>query len=400
MPRKMTDKGVANLKPRAAQYAVADPELRGHWIRVQPSGSRSFWAVTRNPDRKQVWSRIGPADAMGIEAAREQARGILNRVRAGLPAFEPKAESFGAVLDNWFRRHIEGGGRRSRDKVADLIARHITPDFRARDLATLRRSDITALLDEVEDGHSALQADHVLTVVRAALNWHASRTDYIPPLVRGMRRTSTKERARDRILSDDEIRAVWKAAEANGTFGALVRMLLVTAQRLDVVISMKWADLSTTQWPSNAPTEWTIPWSPREKQNAGALQLPAAALAILDTLPRFAGNPFVFAGQNGSHISKSGKYMQLFRAKLPAGMPSFRLHDLRRTARSLMSRAGVRPDIAERVLGHTVGGTVQQIYDRHLYLDEKSAALAKLTDLVDGIVNSHTNVVSMAKRKG
>src|SRR5262249_23157777 len=152
-----------------------DPELRGMLVRVQPTGRKSFLAVTRNPDGRQIWTTIGAADAMSIETARETARGILTRVRSGLSAFEPKAESFGAVLDNWLKRHIQGTGRRSRDKIVDLIGRHITPEFRARDLATLRRSDITALLDEVEDGHSALQADAVLTIVRSALNWHASR---------------------------------------------------------------------------------------------------------------------------------------------------------------------------------------------------------------------------------
>jgi len=399
MRKTMSDKGVAALKARAAQYAVSDPELRGHWIRIQPSGSKSFWAVTRQPGGKQIWTRIAPADAVPIETAREQARAILQRVRAGLPAFEPKAETFGSVLDNWFKRHIEGGGRRSRDKVADLIARHITEEFRARDLATLRRSDITALLDQVEDGHSALQADAVLTIVRAALNWHAARTDYIPPLSRGMRRTSTKERARTRILDDAELKLVWKAAETNGVFGALVRTLLLLGQRLDPTISMKWTDISPMTWPSNDPPTWTIPWSPREKENAGALQLPAAALAILDTLPRFVDNPYVFAsGQNGGKpISRSGKYMQLFRAKLPADMPRWGLHDLRRTARSLMSRAGVRPDIAERVLGHAVGNSVQQTYDRFEYADEKAEALSKLAVLIGSIVNPC--VVPM-KRKG
>jgi integrase len=391
----MTDLGVAALKPRPKAYTKSDPELRGMWIRVAPSGTKSFVAITRDPSGKQRWVTIGPTDAMGIEAAREHARAILTRVRAGLPAIEPRGETFGAVLDNWFKRHIEAGGRRSRDKVADLIRLHITPEFRAKDLATLRRSDITALLDQVEDRSSALQADHVLTFVRAALNWHAARTDYTPPLSRGMRRTSTKERARTRILDDDEIRAVWKVAEGNGVFGALVRMLLLTGQRLDKVVTMRWTDISPMKWPSNEPPAWVIPWSPREKENAGALQLPAVALATLDELPRFVDNPYVFAsGQNGGKcISRSGKYMQLFRTKLPADMASWRLHDLRRTARSLMSRAGVRPDIAERVLGHAVGSTVQQTYDRFEYANEKAEALAKLADLVDSIV--HPRVVPL-----
>jgi integrase len=399
MPRKMTDNGVAALKQRAKPYTKPDPELRGHWIRIQPSGTKSFWAVTRNPAGKQVWTFVGPADAMSIAAAREQARDILTRVRAGLPAIEPKGETFGAVIDNWLKRHVEGTGLRSRDKILDLLDRHVAPEFRAREFTTIRRSDIVALLDEIEDDHGAPQADLVLSIVRRVMFWFASRSDdYIPPLIRGMRRTKPEERARDRILTDDEIRAVWKVASESGTYGALVLMLLLTAQRLDKVLTMKWTDISPMKWPSNTPPVWTIPTAPREKGNIGAVELPAMVLAILNELPRYADNPYVFAGRGSMHIAYSGNPKRAFDAKLPAGMPRWTLHDLRRTARSLMSRAGVRPEIAERVMGHAIGG-VQGIYDRYQYLDEKTEALAKLANLIDGIIDPRKNVVPMAKRK-
>ena len=96
-------------------------------------------------------------------------------------------------------------------------------------------------------------------------------------------------------------------------------------------------------------------------------------------------------------MSASGMFKAKFDAKLPSDMPNWRLHDLRRTARSLMSRAGVSSEHAERVMGHSIGG-VEGIYDRHAYFDEKSAALAKLANLIDSIV--HPRVVPMAKRKG
>ena len=399
MPRKMTDNGVAALKPRASRYSKPDPELRGHWIRVQPSGTRSFWAVTRNPDGKQVWTFIGPADAMTIEAAREQARTILTRVRAGLPAVEAKGETFGAVVDNWLKRHVDGSGLRSRDKIIDLLNRHVSADFRAREFTTIRRTDITRLLDEIEDDHGAPQADLVLSIIRRVMFWYASRTDdYVPPLVKGMRRTNPEERARERVLNDNELRAVWKVAGEAGTYGALVRMLLLTAQRLDKVLTMKWTDISP-KWPSNTPPVWTLPTAPREKGNIGAVELPAMALTILEALPRFADNPFVFAGRGASHMAYSGNPKRAFDANLPAGMERWTLHDLRRTARSLMSRAGVSSEHAERVMGHAIKG-VEAVYDRHEYADEKAEALAKLANLIDGIIHPRKNVVPMAKRKG
>src|SRR5262249_50280345 len=155
---------------------------------------------------------------------------------------------------------------RSGGRIKYLIECHISKDFRAREFTAIRRSDVAALLDEIEDGHSPRQADAVLTILRSIMNWYATRhDDYLVPLVRGMGRTDSEKRARDRVLADGELRAVWKTAEANGTFGALVLMLLLTAQRLDKVLTMRWCDIAPAKWPSNDPPVWTIATAPREK---------------------------------------------------------------------------------------------------------------------------------------
>src|SRR5262249_45834846 len=106
---------------------------------------------------------------------------------------------------------------------------------------------------------------------------------------------------------------------------------------------------------------------------------------------------YVFVGSARSHYTAYSRGKRDLNARLPA-MPPWVLHDLRRTARSLMSRAGVRPDIAERVLGHAIGG-VEGIYDRHLYDREKAFALQQLAKLVLGIVKPpRGNVVSLRGR--
>jgi integrase len=394
MRRTMTDKGVAALKPRAQRYAVTDPELRGHWIRIQPTGAKSYWAVTRNPQGKQVWSLVGPADAMGIEAAREQARSMLQRVRAGLPAVEPKAETFAAVAENWLKRQIDAKGAVSAKRIRRLLIVHVLPRWKDRGLTSIRRSDIAALLDEVEDGHGARQADLVLTVVRSIMNWYATRSDaYAVPVVRGMARDTAKPR--ERTLTDEEIAQVWQAAGEVGTYGKIIRICLLTGQRLAKVAGMRWEDVD------EATGTWTVPQAAREKGTGGALVLPEAALVIIRAQPRFGNNPHVFTGRtasgcfNGLQVGKYG-----LDKKLPADMPAWVVHDLRRSARSLMARAGVRPDIAERVLGHVVGG-VEGIYNRHTYLDEKAEALAKLAALIDSIVHPRSaDVVPMRAREG
>ena len=352
MRKSLSDKGVQALKPRATRYNFPDPELRGHYVRVQPSGSKSFAAVAVNPQGKQIWTAIGRADAMPIEEARRKARDVLTRVREGLPAVEPRADTFEAVAEQWRERYVEKNALRSADKIRGLLRLHVYPKWKDREFLSIRRSDVAALLDHVEDHHSARQADAVLTVLRSLMNWQAIRLDdYSPPIVRKMRRS--KLIGRERILNDEELGLIWQAAEDGGQFGAIVRVCLLTAQRRAKVTTMRWADVSEGVW--------TIATASREKGNAGALPLPEAALAIIAAQPRV--NEFVFAGRwDGPVIGISG-LKDAFDAKLPP-LPRWTLHDLRRTARSLMSRAEVRSEIAERVMGHAIGG-VEGIYDRH-----------------------------------
>jgi integrase len=395
MRKTLSDKGVAALKPRAARFTYPDPELRGHYIRVTPNGAKSFVAVTLDPHGKQVWATIGPTDRYSIEAARELAREAIKRVHAGLSAFEvppPKPATFRDVAEQWLTRHVRANGLRSIAQITRHLNAHIYPVWADRVFLDIRRSDVAALLDQVQDNHGARAADYVLSIVRAVMNWFATRNDdYVPPIVRGMQRRSAHAQARARILDDDEIRTIWKQAEANGTFGAIVCMCLLTAQRSRKVAAMKWADISPDG-------EWTIAVAAREKGTAGALVLPKAALDIIHAQPQLGDNLHVFASRyrNGPFDS-FGPAMMKFRAKL-ADVPAWTVHDLRRTARSLMSRAGIRPDIAERVMGHAIAG-VEGVYDRHTYKDEKADALERLAALLDAIVHPLDNVVAMTKRK-
>jgi integrase len=253
MRKTLSDKGVAALKPRAARYATPDPELRGHYVRVQPSGTKSFVAVMVDPQSgKQIWHTIGAADAFGIDEARTKARAVIKRVRSGLPPVAAKGETFGQVAANWLQRHVEANGLRSRKNIQRLLDSHVLPEWKNRVFLDIRRSDVAALLDDVEDNHSPRQADAVLTVVRSIMNWFATRhDDYTPPIVRGMRRQNPHAQARARILDDREIRAIWKAAESCGSFGGIVRMALLTAQRRAKVAAMRWQDI--------VDGEWTIP---------------------------------------------------------------------------------------------------------------------------------------------
>jgi integrase len=275
-----------------------------------------------------------------------------------------------------------------------MLNKYIYPQWGKLALTDIRRSDVVALLDAIEDDHGARLADHALGLVRSIMNWHAARTDtYVPPIVRGMKRQSTAEQARRRILSDDEIRLVWKQAEANGMFGAFVRLALLTGQRREKIASMKWTDL--------VDGTWRIAAEPREKSNAGDLVLPPVALAIINTQPRIGDNPYVFAAARGNgHFRSFSRLKLAFDSALARdkAVAPWVVHDLRRTFRSLLSRCSVRGDVAERAMGHAITG-IEGTYDRHTYTAEKADALARLAAMIDGIVNPRQNVVTMVKKR-
>jgi len=377
MPRRtITDKSIAALKV-AKRVTIPDTKVAGLYVRVTPNGAKTFVAVARDPRGKQVWHTIGSCDAVKLDDARTEAAAITQAIKKGRDTAGP--ESYESVARDWLKRHVDAKGILTAQEVRRYLDKHILPAWAGRDFASIRRIDVAKLLDDIEDSAGPTSADGALGVIRAISNWYATRNDdYVSPIVRGMRRTNPKERARSRILTDDELRAVWTQAEANGTFGALVRLLLLTGQRRTTVASMRWEDVS-------ADGTWIIPSGKREKGTAGELVLPEVALEIIRSQPRLASNPYVLAGRYaGAHFSNYGNAKATFDAKLPP-MPQWGLHDLRRTARSLMSRAGVRPDIAERVLGHAMGG-VEGIYDRHSYVTEKASALTALAGLLANIL--------------
>jgi integrase len=249
-------------------------------------------------------------------------------------------------------------------------------------------------------------ADYVLTTLRGLLNWHAVRSDdFVSPIRPGMARTTIKGRARKRILSENEIRALWRAADEVGMFGRYIQFVLLTATRRNEAAHMRQAEIEAG--------EWTIP-APRYKTAIDHLiPLSSDAIAVLANVPKLGRGDLIFTPDGKRPLSGFGCRKEAFdRAMLehlrkiaeeagddPAGvlLERWTLHDLRRTARTLMSQAGIPSDHAEAALGHVKRG-VEGTYDRHQYRAEKKAAFAKLAELIDRIVNPGANVVAFAER--
>src|SRR5262249_31092224 len=196
--------------------------------------------------------------------------------------------------------------------------------------------------------------------------------------------TKPSERQRDRILSDDELQAIWKAAEEypGAPWGQYIRLLLLTATRRGEVAGMTWDEVQGDLW--------TIPGSRYKTGKDTVLPLSKAAQKVLAEVPHIQGSEYPFSTNGRTPV---GGFSGLkIRFDLISGVKDWTLHDLRRTARSLMSRAGVTPDIAERCLGHVIPG-IRGVYDRYEYLDEKRHAFEALASLIERLVHPAKNVV-------
>jgi integrase len=355
---------------------------------VLSSGGTKAWRVLTYEGGKPVSSKLGTFPAMSVKEARDKARDYFenpDKYKA-----QALAGSFKDVAENWFERHVEHNKLRSRNELRRHLDRYIFPKWKDIPFHEIGRGKVTALLDEITDNHGPSSADGILATVRAIMAWQEARCDdYRSPIARKMKRNQSTKR--DRVLNPDELRAVWNAASECGTFGAFVKMLLLTAQRREKVAKMKHADIS-------GDGVWSIPSEDeREKGTAGTIRLPKQAIKIIDALDKVAENPFVFAGRGGKAMNSFSQGKDELNKLLQPSIPRWTLHDLRRTARTLMGDAGVRPDIAERVLGHAIPG-VGGVYDRSEYLAQKSEALETLARHIESIVQPTTdNVVPLLR---
>jgi integrase len=445
----LTDRALKALKPspsgkRIVTWDAVQPHLG---IRVTETGAKSFVVVKRITGvRAPIVHVLGGYPAVALTDARQRARTILSQIAEGVDPKTREAaqeaerrqwdkDTFSAVATAFVAKHASKN--RSGAETKRIIDVYLIPAFGELQIGAIKRRKIAELLDEIEERRFAgmggrnlggpVMADHVLAALRKLMNWHAARDDdFVSPIVKGMSRTKSKERARDRVLTDEEIRAFWAATEeisddlledereATNLFSALVRVLLLTAQRREEVAQMTRSGIGEGD-------NWMIPAEHDKNKILRLVPLTSGVLEIISGVDAVDNCDLVFttngqtpfsgftkaktrldaamlrklkeAAKDNSTFSKLNNvelWLKLARqgdreARAKLKRHWWTLHDLRRTAKTLMSRAGVRPDISERVLGHIIGG-VEGVYDRYEYIVEKREALARLATLAREIV--------------
>jgi integrase len=398
----LTAISITKLKPAVERYEVRDAGCRGLRVVVQPSGHRSFHI--------RLWFRgkgynvtLGPvleAPATGTEPvigapltladARVLATQCLRQVKAGthpsaLTRRQADQNSVQSVADEYMKR--EGEKLRSASQIKydlDLICKTLG----TRLITEVKLSDIVRLRDSIEENNGPMAARRALTSWQTLATWHASRTDdFRPPVIRKLK---TKPTSRSRVLSDDELRAVWKAAEAcEGPFGRYVQFLLLTATRRNEALEMRRSEFLVCS------DTWVVPAARYKTKRDALIPLSRSAQSVISALPVIAPGDVVFTNDGRRPFGGMERHKKSLDAA--SGVTGWVVHDLRRTARTLLSRAGVDTDIAERCLGHAVGG-IRATYDRHKFEEEMRDAFERLAALIETIVRGlSANVVPLRR---
>jgi len=389
MSKRLTALSVENAKPGASRREISDGGHNGLHLIVQPSGHKS-WAVRFRVNG--IPRKLTLKDGLSLADARVEAATAVKQAKAGTDPTKvkkaarqqadiAKANTFAAVallyLSSEKTRKL-----RTAYQIEDRLTRLAFPQIGDKPIAEIKRSHITATLDHIERTNGATIADRTLSDISCVLKFHARRDDdYKLPLVPGMNRTSKTERARDRVLTDDEIRKLWATGNRYAQF------LLLTAARRDEAAAMQWKELDGS--------DWMLPAARNKVKRDFIRPLSEAAMAILP--PRGHDDEFVFGLAPDTPLVAFSRIKKQLDAK--SGITArWTFHDLRRTARTLMSRAAINADHAERCLGHVIGG-VRGIYDRHEFYDEKKFALEALAHQLALITNPPKGNVRQLKRR-
>lgn len=405
--RKLTDLFVERVKPPASGRAeYFDASFGGLSLRVTERGAKS-WAVLYRMNGRQRRYTIGTYPAIKPAQARREATTALERVRQGVdPTAEKKArlatplpvtDTFEAVLADFLqqytRRHT---APRTYVSVKQAMELDALPAWRNMPIETISRRHVIKLIDDIAARGAEVQANRVLSMLRRLFGWAVEKDRLKASPVVGMR-PPTKERSRDRALSDDELKRLLEACAIVGwPFGPIVKLLILTAQRRLEVAGLEWSEIDF------ATKTWTIPKHKAKNGRAHEVQLSAAAVELLESLPRVSDR-LVFTTTSSTVVSGFSHGKRRLNAEMEklgdkSLVPPWTIYDLRRTAATGMAGLRIAPHVVDKILNHVSGkiSGVAAVYNRFEYGDERRAALEAWARYVEDLINpTPSNVVKL-----
>jgi integrase len=369
----LTAAAVARIKPpKRGQLDYFDRGYPGLALRVSYGGARA-WVYFYRLHGKLRRLSLGRHPGMSLVEAREAWRAARLAVSKGeSPAHirPTTADTFAAVADEWLRRDQQGN--RSVREVRRVIGRDVNPVWGERLIAAIGRRDVIELIDGVVDRGATTMARRLHAHLHRLFRWAVGRGIIETNPMADLPRPGAAVK-RDRVLTDAELAAIWKAAgKAAWPFGPAIKLLTLTACRRDEIGSLQWSEVHGD--------ELRIPASRSKSGEPRVVPLSPAAAELIAALPRVGDRVLSANGRGISGWSKAKRALDAAAAEI-AGAPlaPWRLHDLRRSTATNLQRLGVGLQTVESILGH-VGGSragVVGIYQRHQFPAEQRAALEK-----------------------
>ncbi len=367
---------------------VFDDALSGFGLRKFESGKSTFF-VKYSVGKRQRRMSLGAATANRLEGARADAERILAKVKLGDdPQATKKAQltkdtvALGGLIDRYL-------AAREDDMVASYYAatsRYLRTDWKPLHrygVDAIKRRDVVNVLDTLAKEIGKVSADRARAALSGFFAWAIDRgyVDASPVL-------NIKNRAngggRERVLSETEIAAVWRASRDMGDYGTIVRLLILTAQRRSEIADLVWDEIDF------ARDQITLPGNRTKNSRPHVVPLSTRALADLAGVPQRSGRDFVF-GEGSRGFQGWSKSKLILDTKLRADMPPCTVHDIRRSVVTHLNENGLAaPHVIEAIVNHVSGhkASVAGIYNKAAYAAEKREALqawgARVSELVSG----------------
>lgn len=413
MPR-LTKRLITATDPGPLDIILRDEgtgAVPGFHVRIRAGGSKTYLLYYRNAAGKERRYKIGRVEDMVPEKARERAQALMQRVRDGEdPAAERKAarrtperrdETYAEAVEDYItREQIGRKGNATASEVKRTLLREGST-WNDRSVREITAGDVRVLVEEMRDGNPRKKikprpylANRTFSYLRTFFRWCAEPgidKVTVSPMI-GLRRPWEGEETRDRVFSDDELRALWRAADriaedktlrTGKAAGAYLKIMLLTGKRRGVLSAMRWDELEDGLW---TPTRRR-----RRNKRAHAAHLPKLALEIIKALPKLEENPYVFAGRNkGKHLDPGSGLMDDI--KEVSGVADFFFHACRHTVETRLAELRVPPHLRDLLLDHAPVRGSGKGYDHHEYQDEMREALEAWAAYLERMVNSEINL--------
>ena len=366
---KLTTKTIETIKSTAVRQEVADALLPGLYLIIQPSGARSF-AVRYRHRGKPRKHTLGSYPILDLKTARELGAKALRAAAEGRDPAKEKQRERATIVEDVVAQFIAKHGQRCRPSTLKeyerLLARFVLAPWGHRPIGSITRSEVRDVLDKIIANGTPIMANRAHGAIGTLFGWAVEQEIIAASPTLGLKAPAV-EKSRDRILSDDELRSVWRATEQiDPPYGQLVKLLILTGQRRGEIAGLSWGEIDLDKQLISLPRERV------KNDRAHEVPLSPQAIAVIEALPR-----------TGEHLFSLGRHptngfaraKERFDKLCP--VKNWVLHDLRRTVASGLARLGVNLPVIEKVLNHVSGSFagVVGIYQRHDFAGEKRKAL-------------------------